>query len=282
MDAVIPYVNSMDAEWRMSYALNAGGHVNEQQYFDWGTLKYVLRGIEENMPFIKNVFLIVASESQIPDYVNRKTVKIVFHEDFIPKEYLPTFNSCTIEMFLWNIHGLSEQFIYFNDDTIPCNPIQKEQLFTEDGRPVIQFNDTEPKSKNARFVRIIRNDNIICDSSNHLLCPIHSITPYLKSEYKSTFEAFRYSFIGTITPTRSPYNTSQWAFAIHLKMQGLCSETGAPSFKYGTTTEEQLYSKDLSEYQIICINDYGYNAEYQEELLSMLAKKFPNHSQYEL
>lgn len=44
MDVVIPYVNGMDAEWRMSYALNAGGHVDEKRYYDWGTLKYVLRG----------------------------------------------------------------------------------------------------------------------------------------------------------------------------------------------------------------------------------------------
>lgn len=282
MDAVIPYVNSMDAEWRMSYALNAGGHVNEQQYFDWGTLKYVLRGIEENMPFIENVFLIVASESQIPDYVNRETVKIVFHEDFIPKEYLPTFNSCTIEMFLWNIHGLSEQFIYFNDDIIPCNPIQKEQLFTEDGRPVIQFDDTEIPNQQSRHSRIVRNDNIICNSSNFLLRPIHGICSYLKSEYKNTFETFHYSFIGTITPTRSNYNVSQWAFAINLKMQGLCSEMGAPSFKYGTTTEERISSEDLEKYQMVCINDMGYDSDYQEKLTVMLNNKLPNKSIYEL
>ena len=44
-------------------------------------------------------------------------MRIVRHEDYIPGEFLAqTFNSHTIELDFHRIPGLSEQFVYFNDD----------------------------------------------------------------------------------------------------------------------------------------------------------------------
>ena len=55
----------------------------------------MLRGISTYMPYIKNVFLLVSNIEQVPDYVDQSKVKIVLHKDFIPEEFIPTFNSCT-------------------------------------------------------------------------------------------------------------------------------------------------------------------------------------------
>ena len=59
------------------------------------------------------------------EWLNTKHPKlnIVCHEDFIPQKFLPTFNSHTIE---WNFHripGLTEQFVYFNDDMFLLKPV---------------------------------------------------------------------------------------------------------------------------------------------------------------
>ncbi len=43
---------------------------------------------------------------------------IITHKDIIPEIYLPTFNSLCIELYLYNIPNLSNNFIYFNDDMI--------------------------------------------------------------------------------------------------------------------------------------------------------------------
>lgn len=51
---------------------------------------------------------------------------MIKHEDFIPSKYLPTFNINTIEMNFFRIPELSENFIYFNDDTLPLQPIDEE------------------------------------------------------------------------------------------------------------------------------------------------------------
>lgn len=53
-------------------------------------------------------------------------IKYVFHDQFIPKKYLPTFSSTVIETFLHYIPGLSENFIYMNDDVYINRPMKKQ------------------------------------------------------------------------------------------------------------------------------------------------------------
>ena len=52
------------------------------------------------MPWIRNLYLIVSNKEQVPAWVNQENVKIVLHEDIIPAQFLPTFNSTAIEMFI--------------------------------------------------------------------------------------------------------------------------------------------------------------------------------------
>ena len=51
-------------------------------------------------------------------------VTLITHEDIFPnKSHLPTFSSVAIESHLHRIPGLSEDFLYFNDDIILNSPI---------------------------------------------------------------------------------------------------------------------------------------------------------------
>src|SRR5699024_9004422 len=50
-------------------------------------------------------------------------------EDYISKEYLPTFSSHPIELNLHRIDGLSERFVYFNDDVFLTKEVEKEDFF---------------------------------------------------------------------------------------------------------------------------------------------------------
>ena len=125
MDAVITYVDGRDPLWLEDYRKYVNTSVNAKRFRDWGTLKYLLRGIQTHIPFIRNVYLVVARESQVPDWVDRNELKIVLHRDIIPEEYLPTFNCNTIELFLHRIPGIDEEFLNFNDDIFPvadCRP----------------------------------------------------------------------------------------------------------------------------------------------------------------
>ena len=137
MDAVITYVNGLDPVWREEYSRALNIPALDKRFRDWGTLKYLLRGIETYMPFVRNVYLVVSGRTQVPDWASER-LKVVTHKDIIPEKFLPTFNSTTIEMFLHRIPGLDERFIYFNDDMFPVAPSSEEDYF-RDGKIVIGF-----------------------------------------------------------------------------------------------------------------------------------------------
>ena len=136
MDVVITYVNGLDPVWQKSYEKYTNTPILEKRFRDWGTLKYLFRGIEKNMPFIRKVHLVVSGESQVPEWVNRDEVNVVLHSDIIPAEYLPTFNCNPIEMHLHRIKDLDEEYLYFNDDMFPMRACKPTDFF-RDGKGVI-------------------------------------------------------------------------------------------------------------------------------------------------
>lgn len=137
IDMVIPWVDGADPVWRTEKELYEGkvGDDRPVRYRDWDNLRYLFRGIEKNMPWIRKVHFV--TWGHIPAWINRDCSKlnIVKHEDYIPKKYLPTFSSHPIELNLHRIKGLSEHFIYSNDDIYFLKPIQPTCYF-KNGLPV--------------------------------------------------------------------------------------------------------------------------------------------------
>jgi hypothetical protein len=62
--------------------------------------------------------------------INHPKLNMVNHEDYIPKQFLPNFNSCVIEIYMHKIKDLSEHFVYFNDDFFIINSLSPERFFT--------------------------------------------------------------------------------------------------------------------------------------------------------
>ena len=88
----------------------------EQRYRDYGIFNYWFRMIEKHATWVNNVYLI--TNGQKPDWLNLEHPKLrwITHKEFMPEEYLPTYNSAAIELNLHRIEGLSENYLYFNDD----------------------------------------------------------------------------------------------------------------------------------------------------------------------
>jgi hypothetical protein len=135
IDVVIPWVDGSDPEWQKNkqYYEKLQNQVDESdtnyRFESWDNLNYLFRAIEKFMPWVNSIFLITCG--QIPSFLKRDHPKlnIVFHKDYIPEEYLPTYNSNTIEMNLFRINKLSENFILFNDDLFPLQHIDEDYYF---------------------------------------------------------------------------------------------------------------------------------------------------------
>ena len=89
MDIVITYVDGNDPVWQADYEKFAEVPVLAKRFRDWGTLKYLLRGVEQHMPFVRKAHLVVSHISQVPDWVDTDNVNVVLHKDIIPEDYLP-------------------------------------------------------------------------------------------------------------------------------------------------------------------------------------------------
>ena len=147
IDFVIIWVDGSDPRWRSEkekYArvfsperAGAGDDSNADcRYRDSGLLKYWFRGVERFAPWVNKVFFV--SYGQVPDWldVNHPKLVLVDHRDFIPGQYLPTFNAVPIELNIHRIESLSEHFVLFNDDVFLLQPVQPDFFFKE-GNPVL-------------------------------------------------------------------------------------------------------------------------------------------------
>lgn len=132
VDFVIPWVDANDPVWRRNLAMYKGtrsGEAHEARFRDWGTLRYWFRGIEQFAPWVNRIHFI--TQGHLPPWLNTLHPKlhIVSHASYIPKRYLPTFNSHTIELNLHRIDSLSNKYVYFNDDTFLIQPVTQEFFF---------------------------------------------------------------------------------------------------------------------------------------------------------
>lgn len=137
IDVVIPWVDDRDPNWRAQKAQYSGiksEDNSDARYRDWDNLQYLFRGIEKFWPWVNKVYFITCGQK--PEWLNVQCEKLrlVNHTDYIPAEFLPTFNSNTIEMNLHRINDLSEHFIYLNDDFFPIRPLKPTDFFV-DGLP---------------------------------------------------------------------------------------------------------------------------------------------------
>ena len=100
IDFVIPWVDGSDPAWIKEKQLYSNNIQKEDdgreiRFRDWGTLKYWFRGVERYAPWVRKIHFV--TWGHLPEWLNTNTPKlhIVNHRDYIPAEYLPTFNSMT-------------------------------------------------------------------------------------------------------------------------------------------------------------------------------------------
>lgn len=291
MDIVITFVNGLDPVWQKTYERYTDQLVLEKRFRDWGTLRYLFRGIETNMPFIRNVHLVVSHDSQVPEWVNRDEVHVVCHEDIIPAKFLPTFNSTTIEMFLHRIHDLDEEFLYFNDDMYPIDSCKSTDFF-RDGKGVIGMEWHWWAS--GMYKKQCRNSYLLACHALGLRTkfgfsrPQHICSPMLKSDCEKIYELVEHEIGVSITRVRSIINLNQYLFLDYMYLQGkiINERLSKKHFSLGLTSPSKLSRFIVSPtHKLVCINDVRLSKKRYEELRSCLISafetRFPNKSKFE-
>ena len=142
IDFVIAWVDGNDPAWQAQKRKYLAEYLQDAsildqgdyRYRDWDLLHYWFRAVEKFAPWVRKIHFLTCG--QIPAWMNTAHPKlhVVNHWDYIPQEYLPTFNSHTIELNMHRIEDLAEHFVYFNDDMFLTRPVTPEDFFV-DGQP---------------------------------------------------------------------------------------------------------------------------------------------------
>jgi hypothetical protein len=138
IDLVYTWVDGNDPKWIKKKSEHLGedpaklSQEASPRYYNMDELKYSLRSVHKYASWINNIYIVV-DDVQAPAFLNtdHPKIKIVKHSDIIDPKYLPLFNSAPIEASIHHISGLSENFLYSNDDMFFGNYVSKKELYNK-------------------------------------------------------------------------------------------------------------------------------------------------------
>ena len=302
IDYVVTYVDSSDPNWKDLYRKRMHGLdpiSNSRRYRDMNTIMYAIRSIEKFIPWINHIYFVVQSESQIPNWLNRDNpkIKIVYHEDYIPREFLPTFNSNVIEMFMHKLPGLSKNFILANDDMIIVKPLSPEHFFMDE-KPVdpgIIANRNYALENNKTFKHIkyncaklaseLANSKELILYSNYHLPMAHSLDIWNEVWAKASKEIIQGL---KNSPKRTIRNYNHWLFRYYGLLTGkyFVSPEINKSGYMGLNDNTILFeiTERISKSEMICLNDaVKDNSDEIYRIVNLsLSKILPDKSSFEV
>lgn len=139
IDIVYSWVDGSDPEFRarragmLAQVVVGEGDDADARIRQIDELKYALRSVYKNAPWIRRIF--IATDSAVPEWLSAhpKVTVVRAVEHFSDTSGLPTFNSHAVECQLQHIEGLSEHFLYSNDDMFFARPVRPSMFFTPAG-----------------------------------------------------------------------------------------------------------------------------------------------------
>lgn len=222
IDAVITWVDGAAPAHRARrarYMAQTQGDLNENatnphRWESSDEITYCLRSIHIHAPWITRIWIVVEEDtldlSDMPHGLRDK-IRIVLHAQIFAghTEVLPTFNSLAIESMLWRIDGLSERFLYFNDDVFLTNPLRPQDVF-EGNAPVLRGRwldlsalrgDRDARADPALFNYFMHiNAAALCGyGAEHLFVCAHVAHPLRRSVMAELFERHRDAFLDNIS-----------------------------------------------------------------------------------
>lgn len=221
IDAVITWVDGNSAKHRQKrqkymamelLPLNENAS-NPHRWMCNDEILYCIQSIENHAPWIGKIWIVVDDEgpdlSSLSESIRAK-VHLAYHAEVFDgfTHVLPTFNSLTIESMLWRIEGLSERFIYFNDDVFLAAPLKPTDVF--DGlAPVLRgkwadfrerISGSEARVDPAKFHYFMQVNaaKIVGVPATELFSAAHVVHPFLRSKMAELFARYPDEFLNNI------------------------------------------------------------------------------------
>jgi len=139
IDIVFSWVDGSSAEFqrvraeRMKTYVVGAGDDSAARYRQLDEIRYALRSVYLFAPWIRRIFIV--TDSPTPAWLTEHPAVTIVPSSafFLDPANLPTHNSHAIESQLHHIDGLSEHFLYSNDDMFFGRPVSPDMFFSPGG-----------------------------------------------------------------------------------------------------------------------------------------------------
>ncbi len=307
VDIVYMWVDGVDPKWQKK-KLTFTGKINDNteldnigRYVNNDELKYSLRSVEKHAPWIRKIYIV--TDEQIPGWLNTSNPKIqvVDHTEIIPHDLLPCFNSSVIEYFIYKIAGLTEHFLFANDDFFFNADLSPDYFFLENGFPIVRLKRKPLGKWHYRIKRLagkkigqyaekIHDGTILIEKRFNKYypgVPHHNIDAYRKSEYQKCVEEI---FVEQIK--RSQSNRVRAYGDLHRSVFSYYAlAVGNAQLKYVGRRESSrilVHRHDFFKYmerykpQLFCLNDsQKVTMKQRQKIGPFLENLFPEKSSFE-
>lgn len=276
IDAVYTWVNHADPKWQKQWLdCFPDEAFDPDRYTSNDELRYSLRSLHKFAPWLNKIYIVSNCEQPAWLELSDKVQWISHTEIFPSSDYLPTFNSHAIEACLHLIPGLSEKFIYLNDDFVLNQPCLPTDFFDETGRSVSYFEPygmvhsaTTPSDELPDYLIAAQNSKKLLKERFPSYEPrnLHRHVPYALK--KSTLETLEKTYASTFSRTRSARRRSEtdinltsffyhhYSFAAGLAVYG-----DAPGLIVRPENIKALSGRDVFKYKLLCFNDGNGSSE---------------------
>ncbi|WP_291117069.1 Stealth CR1 domain-containing protein [Flavobacterium sp. UBA6135] len=160
IDAVITWVDGNDENHinKLSQYVENKSSLKSKgfltRFYQVNEIEFCIKSIKKYAPYVRNIY--VVTDNQTPDFLKNnndfKNVNIVDHKIIFKgyEDFLPVFNSNSIETMIGRIPNLAEHFIYFNDDMLLINETKPSDFFSEEGLPILRGRWTNYESEKLK------------------------------------------------------------------------------------------------------------------------------------
>ena len=275
IDYVVPMIFPDDLKWRHDYATANGCFRDDRsaltnvRYRSWGTEHLLIQCVRKHLPWIRNVVILLARKSQVQRWMldeiaatrsGMPHIRIVFHNEFMPQDVLPTFNSRAIEMYLHRIPDLAPYFLYGNDDMFPIAPMPVEDFY-RDGLPCLHYRERPFNPERAFQVACMNGLNFVASHfdkhfDDHWLRIGHNVVPMVKTTCELFWQRWPKQMQASVTRFRLPKNFNQYIYSWHHILSGQYVDHRAPRTYLSVDADvNDIIQAIRTADGLLCIND---------------------------
>jgi hypothetical protein len=299
IDLVYTWVDSNDPEWRKTFAearsgqsTNRGEALAESRFYSSDELRYSLRSVAMHAPWAGTIHIV--SNCSPPAWLDAGHARLrwVPHEKILDPDCLPTFNSHAIEASLHRVPGVTEHFLYFNDDFFALDTLAPADFVNENGtlnanlEPLAVVNSTLDDNA-PDYLNAARNGaSLLYRQCGYYPAQLHMHAPY--SLKRSLLEKLESEFEEAVLTTRrarfrSLTDISVASFLAHhygftrreVAYAGYPAEIVTSNDPFFALAMRRIARSQVKP-KIVCLNEGGTpSARWRRALVRFMSEQFP-------